>query len=70
MGQIWCPLKLSGHHGLRRLRQEDLLAGRIRNLGDVLLGLDLLGAAMFIAHLLRILPKESFAISTDSFDML
>lgn len=29
MGQIWCPLKLSGHHGLRRLRQEDVLAGRI-----------------------------------------
>ncbi|MND89235.1 hypothetical protein D3C80_812850 [compost metagenome] len=28
MGQKWCPL-LGGHHGLRRFRQEDVLAGRI-----------------------------------------
>ena len=26
-GQKWCPLKLGGHHGLRRLRQEDVLGG-------------------------------------------
>lgn len=32
MGQKWCPLKLGGHHGLRRLRQEDVLAGRIRRI--------------------------------------
>lgn len=31
MGQKWCPLELGGHHGLRRLRQEDVLAGRIQN---------------------------------------
>lgn len=29
MGQKWCPLKLGGHHGLRRLRQEGVLAGQI-----------------------------------------
>lgn len=28
MGQKWCQL-IGGHHGLRRLRQEDVLAGRI-----------------------------------------
>lgn len=32
-GQKWCPLKIGGHHGLRRLRQEDVLAGRIQRTG-------------------------------------
>ena len=29
MGQKWCPLKLGGHHGLRRRCREGVLAGRI-----------------------------------------
>lgn len=33
MGQKWCPLKLGGHQALRRLRQEDVLAGRIPSSG-------------------------------------
>ncbi|AMM02793.1 protein of unknown function [Pseudomonas putida KT2440] len=42
MGQKWCPL-LGGHHGLRRFRQEDVLAGRIP-------GFDYQGSVSFFVY--------------------